>query len=128
MSCIFASASEQARANAATLIGCYLIAYHGASPDQILAMFDEHNIGPFVPFRDAGAAISTYNLSVRDVLMGFHRGMGLGWIDLRNFNPEEYEHYEQPENGDWNWIVPGKFLAFAGPTSALPPCATLRPC
>lgn len=28
---------------------------------------------------------------------------------------EEYEYYERVENGDLNWIVPGKFLAFAGP-------------
>lgn len=28
---------------------------------------------------------------------------------------EEYEHYERAENGDLNWIIPGKFLAFSGP-------------
>ena len=34
----------------------------------------------------------------------------------RDLNPDEYEHYERVENGDFNWIVPGKFLAFSGPT------------
>ena len=33
----------------------------------------------------------------------------------RNFDVEEYEHYERVENGDLNWIVPKKFLAFSGP-------------
>lgn len=28
---------------------------------------------------------------------------------------EEYEHYERVENGDMNWIIPGKMLAFSGP-------------
>jgi cell division cycle 14 len=28
---------------------------------------------------------------------------------------EEYEHYERVENGDMNWIIPGKILAFSGP-------------
>ena len=31
------------------------------------------------------------------------------------FNIEEYEHFEQVENGDLNWIVSNKILAFAGP-------------
>ena len=30
---------------------------------------------------------------------------------------EEYEFYEKVENGDMNWIVPGKFLAFSGPAA-----------
>ena len=40
-------------------------------------------------------------------------------MDARNgnwaFDIEEYEHYEQVENGDLNWILPGKLLAFSGP-------------
>lgn len=28
---------------------------------------------------------------------------------------KEYEHYEKVENGDLNWIIPGKFMAFMGP-------------
>lgn len=38
-----------------------------------------------------------------------------GWLDFSNFDVEEYEHYERAENGDFNWIIPGKFLAFSGP-------------
>ena len=26
-----------------------------------------------------------------------------------------YEHYERVENGDWNWIIPDKFMAFSSP-------------
>ena len=33
------------------------------------------------------------------------------------FDLEEYEHFERVENGDLNWIVPGKFLAFSGPSN-----------
>ncbi|KDD74234.1 hypothetical protein H632_c1468p0, partial [Helicosporidium sp. ATCC 50920] len=33
------------------------------------------------------------------------------------FDLEEYEHYEQVEHGDLNWIVPGKLLAFSGPAA-----------
>lgn len=33
---------------------------------------------------------------------------------------KEYEHYEKVENGDLNWIIPGKFLAFMGPVDKTP--------
>lgn len=33
---------------------------------------------------------------------------------------KEYEHYEKVENGDLNWIIPGKFLAFMGPVDRVP--------
>lgn len=39
----------------------------------------------------------------------------LGWYDYNNFNVQEYQHYEKVENGDLNWIVPKKFVAFSGP-------------
>eukprot|EP00584_Thalassiosira_punctigera_P007739 CAMPEP_0172530898 /NCGR_PEP_ID=MMETSP1067-20121228/4501_1 /TAXON_ID=265564 ORGANISM="Thalassiosira punctigera, Strain Tpunct2005C2" /NCGR_SAMPLE_ID=MMETSP1067 /ASSEMBLY_ACC=CAM_ASM_000444 /LENGTH=635 /DNA_ID=CAMNT_0013315201 /DNA_START=633 /DNA_END=2540 /DNA_ORIENTATION=- len=32
-----------------------------------------------------------------------------------NFDVDEYEHFEQVENGDLNWIVQDRILAFAGP-------------
>ena len=41
--------------------------------------------------------------------------MKFNFFDSENFDVEEYEHFEQVENGDLNWIVYGKFLAFAGP-------------
>lgn len=28
---------------------------------------------------------------------------------------KEYEYHERVENGDVNWIIPGKFMAFMGP-------------
>lgn len=41
--------------------------------------------------------------------------MKLGWLDFGNFDVEEYEYYERVETGDFNWLVPNKFLAFCGP-------------
>lgn len=41
--------------------------------------------------------------------------MKLGWFDFKKFNLNEYEHYEKVENGDLNWIIPNKFVAFSSP-------------
>lgn len=37
------------------------------------------------------------------------------WFDLRTFDQASYEHYEKVENGDMNWIIPNKMLAFSSP-------------
>jgi cell division cycle 14 len=37
------------------------------------------------------------------------------WYNFATFDPTEYEYYEKVENGDLNWVLPGKFIAFMGP-------------
>ena len=59
----------------------------------------------------------TYKCTILDCLRGLEYGIKLGWYDYKNFNLKEYEHYEKVENGDLNWILPGKFIAFSGPSS-----------
>lgn len=47
---------------------------------------------------------------------GLARAVANEWFDKETFDTKSYEHYERVEHGDFNWIVPGKFLAFSGPT------------
>lgn len=42
--------------------------------------------------------------------------MKLKWFDVKTFNLKDYEYYERVENGDLNWIIPEKLLAFSGPS------------
>ena len=44
--------------------------------------------------------------------------MKLGWYDMGSFNLAEYQLYEKVENGDLNWIIPGKFVAFSTPVDS----------
>jgi cell division cycle 14 len=44
--------------------------------------------------------------------------MKLGWYNPTTFKVKEYEEYERVENGDMNWIIPGKFLAFSSPSAS----------
>jgi len=50
-------------------------------------------------------------------LRGLDYGIKLKWFDVKNFNLRDYEFYERVENGDLNWIIPEKFIAFSGPSS-----------
>uniref|UniRef100_A0AAR2LW47 protein-tyrosine-phosphatase n=1 Tax=Pygocentrus nattereri TaxID=42514 RepID=A0AAR2LW47_PYGNA len=66
-------------------------------------------------FRDASFGNCTYNLTILDCLQGIRKALQHGFLNFDTFDVTEYEHYERVENGDFNWIVPGKFLAFSGP-------------
>eukprot|EP00587_Corethron_hystrix_P000507 CAMPEP_0113308752 /NCGR_PEP_ID=MMETSP0010_2-20120614/7076_1 /TAXON_ID=216773 ORGANISM="Corethron hystrix, Strain 308" /NCGR_SAMPLE_ID=MMETSP0010_2 /ASSEMBLY_ACC=CAM_ASM_000155 /LENGTH=237 /DNA_ID=CAMNT_0000163879 /DNA_START=791 /DNA_END=1504 /DNA_ORIENTATION=+ /assembly_acc=CAM_ASM_000155 len=37
------------------------------------------------------------------------------FFNFEKFDVQEYEYFEQVENGDLNWIIENKILAFAGP-------------
>lgn len=70
---------------------------------------------PLVPYRDASFGICTYHLEVLDCARAIARAASLSHFDLQTFSPEEYAFYDRIENGDLNWIIPRKFLAFSGP-------------
>jgi len=104
------------RANAAFLMGAFQILILGYTAEEAWRPFSA--LPPFADFRDAGYGGCTYKCTILHCLRGLEKGVKLGWFSLRNFDVHEYEYYEKVENGDWNWIIPGKMLAFACP------CAT----
>lgn len=100
-------------ANAATLIGCYQVTEMGLSPEEAYATV--RHLQPFLPFRDACMGPCTYKLTVLDCLSSIKKAHTMRWFDWNTFNLQEYEHFEQVEHGDLNTIIPGVFLAMAGP-------------
>ncbi|KAJ8383345.1 hypothetical protein AAFF_G00222050 [Aldrovandia affinis] len=59
--------------------------------------------------RDASVGNSTYSLTVLHCLQGIRKALQYGFFDFETFN--------RVENGDLNWIIPEKLLAFSGPHS-----------
>jgi protein-tyrosine phosphatase len=59
--------------------------------------------------------VCIFQLTILDTLRGLYRAREYGFFDFATFNVEEYEHFEQVENGDLNWVMNEKFIAFAGP-------------
>lgn len=102
------------RSNAAYLMGAYQVIVLRKSAVEAHLPF----VGiypPFLPFRDALPNISTFHLTVEDCLKGLEKAMELSWFQYNQFDVETYEFFEKIENGDMNWVMPDKFLAFAGP-------------
>ncbi|KAG9397042.1 Cell division cycle 14 Cdc14 [Carpediemonas membranifera] len=113
---VVTSLDGQKRANAAVLIVAYAVLILKRTPEEAYRPF----LGcypPFVPFRDASTAVSTFNLTVLDCVRGLGRAVSAGLFDIQTFDVDSYQFYERVENGDMNWIVPSRFLAFAGPSA-----------
>jgi len=109
----YSSTQSDKRANAAFLISAFAMIYLNRTPEEAFMPF--RSSPPFPPFHDATPIQCTYNLTIPDCLSGLCEAMKLKYFDFNQFNVEEYEHYERVENGDFNWLVQNKFLAFAGP-------------
>ena len=61
-----------------------------------------------------------YKCTLEHCVRGLEFALNRKWYDFATFNVKEYEHYEKVKNGDLNWIIPGKFLAFMGPVDPQP--------
>lgn len=82
-----------------------------------LTSIARQTIAPLPPFHDASPYRCTYELTLMDCLGALVKARQFDFFDWgEKFDVNEYEHFEQVENGDLNWIVKGKILAFAGPS------------
>ncbi|CAK8688947.1 unnamed protein product [Clavelina lepadiformis] len=103
------------RANAAFLVGAYQILHLKRTAEEAYRPLVAGNCPPYLPFRDASFGPCSYNLTLLDCLHGVERAITHRLYAPDTFDPDEYEHYERVENGDFNWILPERFLAFSGP-------------
>uniref|UniRef100_A0A3Q2YH74 Cell division cycle 14Ab n=1 Tax=Hippocampus comes TaxID=109280 RepID=A0A3Q2YH74_HIPCM len=97
----YSSFDQRKRSNAAVLIGAYAVIYLKKTPEEAYRALVSGSNHSYLPFRDASFGNRRRRLHV--------------FFCFFSFDVDEYEHYERVENGDLNWIVPGKLLAFSGP-------------
>ena len=112
----YTSLDFRKRANAAYLMGAYLVICKHKTAEEAWDYFSEVK-PPFTPFRDAICGECTYKCTILDCLRGLKYAIDLGWYNPKTFKVKEYEEYENVDNGDMNWIIPGKFMAFSSPSS-----------
>eukprot|EP00756_Hemistasia_phaeocysticola_P000050 Hpha_TRINITY_DN10035_c0_g1::TRINITY_DN10035_c0_g1_i1::g.84153::m.84153/K06639/CDC14; cell division cycle 14 len=103
------------RANGACVCACYLLLRGGCTAQ---AAIDKVAGVPVVPFHDATSGPDPFGLSIADVVKGLSKAVDLGWFKVDEFDMYGYMKHERLEHGDFNWIVPGKVLAFSGPNGA----------
>ncbi|KAL0859544.1 hypothetical protein ABMA27_010688 [Loxostege sticticalis] len=111
----YTSNNETLRLNAAYLIGCYQIIYLDGSPAAVYKNLTDGSEWSLLNFRDASGGPPLFDISLLDVLHGMKVAHDARFFDFEHFDADQYLFYEKVENGDLNWIVPGKMLAFSGP-------------
>lgn len=67
-------------------------------------------------FSDVSGFMSQVKISVEDCISAFYLAIERKFYNYYTFDHMEYLFYEMVQTGDINWIVPGKLLAFAGPS------------
>ncbi|XP_063450368.1 dual specificity protein phosphatase CDC14B isoform X5 [Pan paniscus] len=112
----FTGSDQRKQANAAFLVGCYMVIYLGRTPEEAyrILIFGETS---YIPFRDAAYGSCNFYITLLDCFHAVKKAMQYGFLNFNSFNLDEYEHYEKAENGDLNWIIPDRFIAFCGPHS-----------
>ncbi|XP_037350894.1 dual specificity protein phosphatase CDC14B isoform X4 [Talpa occidentalis] len=112
----FTGPDQRKQANAAFLVGCYMVIYLGRTPEDAyrILMFGDTS---YIPFRDAAYGSCNFYITLLDCFHAVKKAMLYGFLNFNSFNLDEYEYYEKAENGDFNWIIPDLFIAFCGPHS-----------
>ncbi|XP_038415202.1 dual specificity protein phosphatase CDC14B isoform X21 [Canis lupus familiaris] len=91
----FTGSDQRKQANAAFLIGCYMVIYLGRAPEEAYRIL-MCGATSYIPFRDAAYGSCNFYITLLDC---FHAVK------------------KKAENGDLNWIIPDRFIAFCGPHS-----------
>lgn len=73
-------------------------------------------------FVDASQGAVQYTIHLMDCFTSIKKAAILNFFNFGDFNSEEYDKNDRLENGDMNWLVPRKFLAFIGPTETEANC------
>ena len=98
--------------NAVFLLGSYMILEVGFTSTDVWDSFS--TIEPMLEmYRDAQSCPANFRLEIIDCWRGVERANVLGWIDV--IDMDEYDHYNNPLEGDLHFIIPDKLIAFRGP-------------
>jgi cell division cycle 14 len=102
---------------AISLLCTFQMLYLHRTPDQSFEPF--RSLAPcLIPFTGGCGTGSTHSISVLTCLRAFQKAITLNWYSTDNFDPDSYDFYSCPGQGDMNWIVPNKLIAFATPYMA----------
>mmetsp|Transcript_13610 Transcript_13610/g.23164 ORF Transcript_13610/g.23164 Transcript_13610/m.23164 type:complete len:367 (+) Transcript_13610:23-1123(+) len=111
----YCSTQYDKQANAAFLMGAFMVIVLKVPASAVWELFEPYH-SQFRAFRDASYSPEcSYPCTIEHCLQGLEYAIKLGWYQFKEFDNKEYEYYERVENGDLNWIIPGKFIAFMGP-------------
>jgi cell division cycle 14 len=106
--------NSNAKSSGSLLTAAYTIIKLAWSPRQafvpLLGIYP-----PIAPFRDASYGLNNFTITVLDCLKSIYKVIHKNILIPNTFDHESYLFYSRIENGDWNWLIVDKLLAFSGP-------------
>ena len=101
--------------NGAFLMGCFMVVVMKHRTVQEACDLMKPYYPLFRHYRDASKGNCYYDLTLRNCWKGLDKACEEKWYVFKEFKVRDYEQLERLDNGDLNWIIPGKFAAFMGP-------------
>ncbi|KAL3662270.1 hypothetical protein V7S43_012598 [Phytophthora oleae] len=99
-----------------TLLSIFLVLARGFTPElAVTRVLNDCKLPPPFGFRDASCGVCTFFITLLDCAQAVHKAISTSLWSYQTFSIDEYDRLDRLENGDVNWIVPGKLLAFSGP-------------
>lgn len=102
-------------ANSAVLMGAFMIMELNFTAEQAWTKF-KAVASKFLPFNDAGKVPTRFELRGEACLKAIERAKLKGWYNHRTFDSETYHNLNSLDEGDLNWIIPGKVVALSSPS------------
>ena len=95
-------------------MGAFCIIVLKKTAQSVAAMFSNVK----ARFRDASEGACDYFCTLEHCFDAIEQAIRRGWFKYLEFNVKEYETMAKFENGDVNWIILAKFLAFSAPSKS----------
>jgi cell division cycle 14 len=113
------STHYQKQANACFLICAYQVIILNRTPEEAWKPFKNKQYESIlVPYCDAGdesVTLKNFEMYIIDFLRGLYSAKQLCWYCFKSFDHKLYDKVYQVSEGDMNWIIPRKILAFSSP-------------
>ncbi|XP_065576775.1 dual specificity protein phosphatase CDC14A-like [Artemia franciscana] len=90
----YTTMNPQKRANAAYLVGAYLVIYLKKTAEEAHSLLTAGSGPQYVPFRDASIGWAEYCITLLDCLRGIDKASKCKFFDFDDFDAEAYKHYE----------------------------------
>jgi cell division cycle 14 len=105
-------------ANAAYLSAVFSHFRYGLTAQEVSQKFASVPATIIPPFRDASRSVkSSFPLTLEHFCEAVEYSAKRKWMDWDKLDVVRVEKLQDVDHGDLNWIVEGKFLAFAGPSA-----------
>ena len=103
-------------ANQIVLMSAFLISTLNFRAIDVAHLFSDIQ-KKLLPFRDCGVRPSVMDLTIEDVARALELAVKRRWWDWRQFDIDGYRYFGDINEGDLNWVLPGRILAMSSPSS-----------